>query len=342
MEVKSKDFLVDVPVMVYIWIRPELQRRQFEVIKKARPSKLFLVSDGGRNEKEWNAIRQNREMYDTEVDWNCEVHKLYKEKNYGTYFLMREVGHFVFDNVDRAITMEDDILPSISFFRYCAELLETYKDDERICMICGFNHVGVSQDTPYDYLFARKGSIWGTAIWKRTWNRYLEYGFRDDPYSLALLNDNLRYDKYFKKAVNSYAKSDVYEGHTPGEEFFCQFCVCAHHQLYIIPKKNLISNIGVTKDSWHSSELKLVPRGLRKVYNSRTYTVQFPLKHPQYIIPDLQYERKRNWIMNYNHSLLALLRCAETWMLRIRYGEFKYYFKRSLKHICCKKTDKNL
>lgn len=336
MEVKSKDFLVDVPVMIYIWIRPELQRKQFEVIKKARPSKLFLVSDGGRNEQEWSAIRQNREMYNTEVDWNCEVHKLYKEKNYGTYFLMEEVGRFVFDNVDRAITMEDDILPSISFFQYCADLLEYYKDDERICMICGYNHIGVSQDTPYDYLFSRKGSIWGTAIWKRTWNRYLEYEFKEDSYSLSLINDNLRHDKYFRGAVNNYAKSNIYEGHTPGEEFFCQFCVYAHHQLFIIPKKNLISNIGVTKDSWHTSELKFVPKGLRRVYNSRTYTLQFPLKHPKYIIPDLRYERKRNWIMGYNHDCLSFLRHIEIMILHIRYGEFKQYLSKVLKRIFSK------
>ena len=51
-----KKYLVDIPVRINIWIRPECQRRQFEVIKKARPSILFIQSDGGRNDEEWQAI----------------------------------------------------------------------------------------------------------------------------------------------------------------------------------------------------------------------------------------------------------------------------------------------
>ena len=38
----DKPYLVDVPVKINIWIRRECQRRQFEVIKQARPSILFV------------------------------------------------------------------------------------------------------------------------------------------------------------------------------------------------------------------------------------------------------------------------------------------------------------
>ena len=82
---EKKTFLVDVPVRVNIWIRPECQKRQFEVIKKARPSVLFLVSDGGRNEKEWEAIRKNRELIDGGIDWDCTVYRIYEDKNNGLY-----------------------------------------------------------------------------------------------------------------------------------------------------------------------------------------------------------------------------------------------------------------
>lgn len=75
-----KEFLIDVPVQINIWIRPECQKKQFEVIKKVRPSILFLVSDGGRNEAEWNAIKINRKLYDENIDWNCKVYKLYAKK----------------------------------------------------------------------------------------------------------------------------------------------------------------------------------------------------------------------------------------------------------------------
>ena len=87
-----KKWLVDVPVPFNIWIRPECQKRQWEVIRQARPRILFVVSDGGRTDEEWALINQNRTMVDTGIDWDCEVHKLYSDKNYGMYTRMIPVS----------------------------------------------------------------------------------------------------------------------------------------------------------------------------------------------------------------------------------------------------------
>ena len=75
-----KPYLVDVPVRVTIWIRPECQKKQFEILKEARPSIIFLQSDGGRNEKEWAAIYENRKLFDEGIDWDCTVYKIYENK----------------------------------------------------------------------------------------------------------------------------------------------------------------------------------------------------------------------------------------------------------------------
>ena len=48
----------------------------------------------------------------------------------------------MFEKEDRGIVLEDDDVVSDSFFYFCEELLEKYKDDERINMICGMNHLG--------------------------------------------------------------------------------------------------------------------------------------------------------------------------------------------------------
>ena len=76
---EKKPYLVDVPVRVSVWIRPEAQRKQFEVLKEARPSTMFLISDGGRNEAEWEALRQNRAIFENEIDWECTVYKIFEE-----------------------------------------------------------------------------------------------------------------------------------------------------------------------------------------------------------------------------------------------------------------------
>ena len=115
-----KPFLVDVPVKTNVWTRPNCQRRQFEVIKKARPSILFIQSDGGRNEQEWELIRQNRRIFDEEIDWDCTIYKIFSDRNLGLYSMYFECEKYIWNQVDRCIFLEADHIPAISYFRFCA------------------------------------------------------------------------------------------------------------------------------------------------------------------------------------------------------------------------------
>lgn len=327
-----KNYLVDVPVRVDIWIRPECQRKQFEIIKKARPSILFVTSDGGRNNREWELIYQNRKMYDEEIDWNCKVYKLYMNHNLGLYAMSKERMKFIWSKVDRCIMLEDDILPSISFFQYCAELLEKYKDDERIECICGMNHLGLSKEVSSDYFFSRQGSIWGVAVWKRTvMNRSFSYS--DDQYVLKLLKQRTKRNPIAWKRLYAYGRQSTYEGHVAGSEFWYEFDMYAQNRLQIIPKYNLVSNIGCDKNSAHMDDISLLPKGFRRVLNMKTYELKFPLKHPKYVIPDIEYEKKRNRIMAYNYPLISFYRRIERIVLKIVNGETDYVIKKLISKI---------
>ena len=324
-----KPFLVDVPVRINVWIRPDSQRKQFEVIKQARPSILFLISDGGRNEKEWEAIRKNREMYDTEIDWECTVYKLYEEKNNGLYTMIGKMSELVWSKVDRCIFLEDDILPSVSFFQYCADLLERYKDDLRISTICGMNHLGICEDVTSDYFFSRQGSIWGTAMWKRTFlQRDPEFKYGNDEYIMKLLKQRTRHNQISWNRIQAYTKQKYYEGHVAGGEFWHEFNMYGYNQLQIIPKKNLICNMGCTADSAHANTLDKMPKGIRRVFNMRTYELDFPLKHADYVIPDIEYEKKRNRIMAYNHPFINFCRKIETGTIKLLKGDLQFLVKR--------------
>jgi len=326
-----KPFLVDVPVRVNIWIRPECQRKQFEVLKKARPSIIFLQSDGGRNEKEWAAIYANRKIFEEEIDWECTVHKIYETENQGLYAMGRKVADYIWARVDRCIFLEDDHIPSVSFFQYCAELLEKYKDDMRIDCICGMNHLGESPDVTADYFFSRQGSIWGTATWRRAAEmRDRTFAYGQDPYALKLLEQRARHNPKFIKRAKAYAKQTHYEGHVAGTEFFREFAMYGYNQLQIIPKVNMISCIGATADAAHSSVLEKMPRGIRKVFNMKTYEMAFPMKHPICVMPDIEYEKRRNRIMAYNMPLVSLYRSFEAKLILLKRGEFMSWIKKKM------------
>lgn len=311
-----KDYLVDVPVCVNIWIRPEAQRRQFEVIKQARPSIIFLQSDGGRNEKEWEAIFQNRKIYEEEVDWQCEIHRIYEKENQGLYAMGRKVSEYVWEKVDRCIFLEDDHIPAVTFFRYCAELLERYKDDERIEMICGNNVLTTYPDAePNDYFFTEVGwSIWGTARWKRTViNRSFPFEYADDRYIKEKLRENMT-PFWFEKAKH-YIKGELYENHVPGSEYFYMANSVLYHRLSIIPTKNMICNVGVDGTHASSEQRKYWNKG-PDVFNLPVYEIDSKIRHPKYIIDDkkfgilyekkLQHDRKTGVKYFFDRSFLVL------------------------------------
>ena len=324
-----KPFLVDVPVRVNIWIRPECQRAQFEVLKQARPSIMFLVSDGGRNEKEWAAIKKNRELFDTEIDWDCTVYKVYEEENQGLYTMGRKGSQLIWSKVDRCIFLEDDQVPSVSYFKYCAELLEKYKDDTRIVSICSMNYAGIWESATNDYFFSERGPIWGQATWKRSYEqRDFDLEYAKDPYVMNLLRSKLKDDKSYLKTVEGYAKNSNHGGHIPGGEFLSRLEVCAQNRLYIIPKYNMMCNIGCTENGTHASEYRLMPHAIRKIFNMKTYEYDFPLKHPKYMIADGDYKALEEKILCRNRPVSLLFRKAEIALLQLKYKGISGVFKR--------------
>ena len=336
---KKKPYLVDVPVRVNIWIRPEAQKKQFEILKEARPSIMFLISDGGRNDTEWEAIRQNRALFENEIDWECTVYKIFEEKNNGLYTMSRKAADLVWSVTDRCIFLEDDHIVSVSYFRFAAELLEKYKDDTRIICICCMNHAGVWNDTSSDYFFSERGPIGAQAMWKRSYiNRDFNLEYGKDPYVMKLLNQKLKKDKAFAKTVNGYASNAMYGNHIPGGEFFSRLAVYSQNQLYIIPKYNMMSNVGCTKNSEHAAEYNLLPRGIRRIFNMKTYEYEFPLKHPKYVIADEKYMKFEDNVLCRNRPIKKFFRKIEVLFLLLYHRGASGLFEKIKKKHRRKKT----
>ena len=164
---------IHTPVAFIIFNRPEQTRRVFDQIKKARPAKLFIIADGPRTEAEREKCKEARAVVD-DVDWKCEVYKKYEEE-LGVKYAPPTGISWVFEHVNQAIILEDDCVPDQSFFLYCQELLERYKDDERVMSISGNNFQQKNIiDCPESYYFSVLPHIWGWATWRRAW-RHLRY-----------------------------------------------------------------------------------------------------------------------------------------------------------------------
>ncbi len=288
----------DVAVLCIFFARPEQFKQCFEQVKKARPRVLLLWQDGPREGRadDVENIQKCREIAE-DIDWDCEVHRNYHDKNMGCDPSTHLSHKWAFSIVDKCIILEDDIVPALSFFPFCKELLDKYENDTRIDRICGQTLYGGVPDKRYSYFFGRSGSSWGWATWKRvadTWES--EYQFLKDPYYLDLARHRFGHKRfnYSVTAAQKHASEEI-----PYWEHVVGFRTTLQSGLVIYPSENMIENVGTSSNATHAPDnIAELPRNIQSMFTTRASDISFPLKHPPYVIEDYHYFEK---IMKYIH-----------------------------------------
>lgn len=289
---------VDVPVMLLFFNRPDPLKEVFKRVKECRPSTLFLVQDGpreGRMDDKENVLKCREIVSD--IDWECDVHKNYSEVNLSCDHCEYMGIDWCFGFVDRLIILEDDCVPARTFFSFCEELLEIYKNDTRIDRISGLNRIGRYNGIQSDYFFSTISAGWGWATWKRTWEeiKKLRYGgFLED----ADLLETYRYskdtiaDKNYGDMIAQGRQIDLASNTVASWEYLVGLNSIINDHLIITPRRNMISNIGATPNATHfEASLNEVGKKVRRILSMETYDVEFPLKHPNYVLRDVRYEK---------------------------------------------------
>ena len=179
-----KSSKTDIAVLLLFFTRSDTFRQVFEAVRQARPSMLLLYQDGPRGPQDLPGIEACREIVsDAHIDWECEVHRNYLDHNEGCDPSGFRSHRWAFSLAEKVIVLEDDVVPSQSFFPFCKEMLDKYEHDERVSMIAGFNIDELTKDCGNDsYFFTSAFSIWGWASWRRVAERWdPSYGFMWDP-----------------------------------------------------------------------------------------------------------------------------------------------------------------
>lgn len=156
-----------------IFNRPDLTKISFEKIREYKPNLLYIAADGPRkdhkNEKE--LCDQARNIIE-KIDWKCELKTLFREKNLGCKLAVSSAISWFFEHEEQGIILEDDVLVEFSFFTLCEELLEKYKNEEKISMISADNFSFGKCKTQGSYHFSYYSHVWGWATWRRAWKDY--------------------------------------------------------------------------------------------------------------------------------------------------------------------------
>jgi hypothetical protein len=274
------------PVLLIIFNRPSTTQRVFEAIRRQKPKKLYIAADGPRAHKPGEDIKCEAARHvATQVDWDCEVHTLFRQENLGCGRGPATGITWFFEHETEGIILEDDCLPSDSFFTFCTELLEKYRDDSRIMEIGGNNLEPKEWREPeYSYTFSNLTYIWGWATWRRAWKHhdFLMGHYQEVSQKKYLENS---YDTIYEKDFFSYVFDKMHNGDQRTNrdtiwDYQWQFACQINSGLTIVPNRNLVMNIGIGSDATHTTD----PKGVG--HNLQLEEMDFPLSHPEFVMVD--------------------------------------------------------
>jgi hypothetical protein len=265
-------------ILLLIFNRPEHTRLVLDAIRKVKPKKLYISSDGPKTNNSDSAelVNKVRNMAEA-VDWDCEVKTNYHKQNLGCRVAVSTGIDWFFEHEEEGIILEDDCLPDQSFFRFCTELLSYYRDDKRIMCISGDNFQQGRSVTCHSYYFSKYNHCWGWATWRRAWAHYdkdmtLWAEFKNN-YGLQAWSDgSSTFIQYWERIFDKVAAGKI-----DSWAYRWTFSCWLNHGLTCLPNRNLVENIGFENNATHTNA---VTDWQKKHLVSE---LQFPLSHPDII-----------------------------------------------------------
>jgi hypothetical protein len=301
--------MISTPVVIIGYARPKETKNIFETCLIAGVTRIYFIVDAPKiNDDKLEELNTKVKNIPNLFESDIEIKKLYLTENVGPFQAYNIAMKFAFSNEERLIFLEDDKIPSISFYQFCDILLERFSDDERVLFISGLNGKNVYPlDYEYDYFFADNNTSWGHALWKRT---YEKYSSTINYYKKSYYRDNMhkfnRIDRSITsliKQVRDYEEYGTSSGHVASMEYYLMGPLrLLSNSLVIVPTKNLIMDVGATDYTVHGDSLKMLTRRQRKWYFRETFELDFPLNHPPFMMKDFSYLSKDSFfsmLINY-------------------------------------------
>lgn len=269
----------EVPVLLVIFNRPKTTGETLDAIRKIKPTKLYVAADGPRRNKigEAELCKEVRDLVLSRIDWECEVKTLFREENIGCGRGVSEAVTWFFENEEKGIILEDDCVASESFFYFCRDLLDYYKDNQKVMHISGNNFQDGIKRGKESYFFSIYSHNWGWATWKRAWSKMdydlntLEEFIRKNLMKKVTKTPEIK--KYWLNYLVEFKKKNE-KAHVWDVQWM--YSMWKEAGLSILPNVNLVTNIGSGQDATHTVEANHL--------NIPNETMSFPLLHPKKVL----------------------------------------------------------
>jgi hypothetical protein len=270
---------MDTPVLLLAWRRHHTLRQVIDAIRPVAPTRLFVACDGPNPERPGEAekVTATRAVIESEIDWPCQIKRLYSDTNQGCRLGVSRAITWFFEQVEEGIILEDDCVPHPDFFSYCSTLLERYRHDTRVWCIAGNNFQDGQWRGDGSYYFSRYNHCWGWASWRRCWQHY-----DAELCQWPALRDSGLLGTIFEDPVERKYWSGIWqrlvdEGKPDTWDYQWTFTCLANGGLSALPNCNLVSNVGFGEDATHTTK-KAIPTSIAEGIDLS--------RHPSFLLRD--------------------------------------------------------
>lgn len=284
----------DIPVLLILFTRQDTTKQLIDVLRKVQPRTIYIAADGARTHKkgEDQRVSELREYVDQAIDWSCTIHKKYAQENLGCKYNPQDAITWFFEQVQMGVILEDDCIPSESFFPFAYDILNHYKNDYRIFGFTGTSMVSQASKSKASYYYSEYVQTWGWGTWADRWQMHLKNleNFEehlDDPLAQSRIENKIANRQIIHRARISFRDQlDAWDY----QWFYSAF---ANRGLFVVPSQNLVRNIGFGEDATHTKDM--TNRVLKEC------EIDFPLVRPVNILPnlywdDIFYKTKYGWL----------------------------------------------
>ena len=275
---------MDTPVLLIAWRRPQTLRQVINAIRPVAPTRMFVACDGpnpirpGEAEK----VEATRDLIEQEIDWPCQIERLYSDVNQGCRLGVSLAITWFFERVEEGIILEDDCVPHPDFFTYCQTLLDRYRTDTRVWCISGSNFQNGQWRGDGSYYFSRYNHCWGWASWRRCWQHYdtelSQWRFLRNSSLLKTVSEDPVERQYWSKIWQALLET----GRPDTWDYQWTFTCVVNGGLTALPNRNLVSNVGFGEDATHTTGMSIDTSNANGID---------PHQHPSFILRDSAADR---------------------------------------------------
>jgi len=251
-------------VLLVVFRRPEQTSLVFGAIRAAQPLRLYIAADGPRPDHADDVAlcAATRAVVD-DIDWPCEVTRLYHDTNVGLVKNLVPAVDTMMDREGEGIILEDDTVPSQTFFHYCDAMLDRYRDEDQVGVVSGYNPAMSSWLASDQHYFSELPITWGWATWKRAWQgqegTFAEWPGDTTGFPASIMRTPGAPERWISwlDRVRTRELPSVWD--------YAFFYHCwANERLAVFPGRSLVANIGFDVEATHTTST-VAPKHVRRI-----------------------------------------------------------------------------